>query len=71
MDDLDLEGLEPTYEVFRQRAPAFGTVLPVIVLLVVVALVAGLMWGGVIQGDAPRVGPAGSSTTESTVLIVP
>jgi hypothetical protein len=71
MDDPDFDGLEPTYEVFRQRTPAFGMVLPVIVLLVAVAVVAGLVWGGIIQGDQTRVGPGQSTTTESTVQITP
>jgi hypothetical protein len=69
--DDDFDDLEPSYEIFRQRAPAFGMVLPVIVLIVVVAVVAGLVWGGVIRGDEGRSGPQEESTTESTVQIVP
>ncbi|MBN1629128.1 MAG: hypothetical protein JW990_05155 [Thermoleophilia bacterium] len=69
-DDFD-DDLEPTYEVFRQKMPSFGMVLPIIVLIVVVAVVAGLVWGGIIQGDESRVGPRQDSTTEVTVQIVP
>ena len=70
MDD-EFDDLQPTYEVFRQKAPVFGMVLAAIVLIVVVAVVAGLVWGGIIQGDEPRVGPQQDSTTEVTVQIVP
>lgn len=70
MDD-DFDDLEPTREFFRQRTLSFGMVLPILLLLVVVAIAAGLVWGGVIQGDEVRVGPEEGSTTEPTELIVP
>lgn len=71
MDDDKFDDLEPSYEVFRQRTPSFGVVLPIIILLVVIAAVAGLVWGGVIHGDEARMGPEQGTTTEPTVLIVP
>ncbi|NLE11004.1 MAG: hypothetical protein GX630_05815 [Actinobacteria bacterium] len=71
MDDDDFDDLETSYEVLGQRTPSFGIVVPVIVLLVVIAVVAGLVWGGVIHGDEARTGPEQAPTTEPTVLIVP
>jgi hypothetical protein len=54
------------------HGPKLGSlVLPVAVLLVAVALLSGLVFGGVMQGRQPRSGPAGATTTEATVLIKP
>jgi hypothetical protein len=48
-----------------------SVVLPVAILLIVIAVVAGLVFGGVVQGHAERVGPGPSSTTVSTIVIEP
>jgi hypothetical protein len=71
VDDPDFDDLEPTYQVFEQRSPFSGLVLPVIVLLVVVAVISGLVWGGVLQGDENRMGPEQAPTTQVTVQIAP
>lgn len=71
MDDDEFDDVESSYEVLKQRTPSFGIVVPVIVLLVVIAVVAGLVWGGVINGDEARTCPEQAPTTEPTVLIVP
>ena len=70
-DDLDFDDLDATYQLFRRRTPAFGLVLPVIVLIVVVAVVSGLVFGGVIKGNEARDADDSSTTTQSTVQIVP
>jgi hypothetical protein len=70
-DDLDFDDLDATYQMFRRRTPAFGLVLPVIVLILVVAVVSGLVFGGVIEGHEVRAPGEGSSTTVPTVQIVP
>jgi hypothetical protein len=46
-------------------------VLPVTILLAVIAIVAGLVFGGVVQGHAVRVGPEGPTSTVSTIVIEP
>jgi hypothetical protein len=46
-------------------------VLPLVALLLVIGVVSGLVFGGVIQGDESRVGPEQGLVTQSTVLIVP
>lgn len=46
-------------------------VLPLAVLVVVVAIVSGLVLGGVVQGHEPRVGPDHAPTTRPTVEIAP
>jgi hypothetical protein len=51
--------------------PMLSYTVPVAVLVIVVAIVCGLVFGGVIQGHEPRVGPAQAPTTQSTVLIIP
>ncbi len=66
MDELDL-----SYGSARRRPSILKVALPVIVLLIVVAAVSGLVFGGVIQGDATRVGPEQVPTTQPTVLITP
>lgn len=50
---------------------ALSVVLPVAVLLIVIAVVAGLVFGGVIQGHEERQGPEAPSTTQSTIVIEP
>ena len=70
-DDLDFDDLDPTYQVFTRRTPAFGLVLPVIVLIVVVAVVSGLVFAGVIKGSEVRAPAGSSSTTTPTVQIAP
>jgi hypothetical protein len=56
-----------------RRAPSAvaSVVLPVALLLIVIAILAGLVLGGVVQGHAPRRGPGPSATTESTIVIEP
>jgi hypothetical protein len=71
VDESGFDGTDPSYQMFRQRTPAYSLTLPIVVLLVVVAIVSGLVFGGVIQGDESRVGPERTPTTPSTVLIVP
>lgn len=66
MDDLD-----QTYTVFEQRRPLRWLVIPLVTLLVVVGLVSGLVFGGVIKGDEVREGPEYAPTTHSTVQIAP
>ena len=46
-------------------------VLPLAVLVVFVAVVSGLVLGGVVQGHESRVGPDHAPTTRSTVEIAP
>jgi hypothetical protein len=45
--------------------------LPISVLIIAIAVVSGLVFGGVLQGHEERVGPSGSSTTQPTILIEP
>ena len=71
MDESEFDQDDLSYRMFRQRTPSIGITLPVIVLLVVVAVVSGLVFGGVLQGDETRVGPAQSPTTQSTIQVVP
>ncbi|OFW56515.1 MAG: hypothetical protein A2133_03270 [Actinobacteria bacterium RBG_16_64_13] len=71
MDETEFDDLEPTYRVFRQRTPPLGLTLPLVVLVIVVAVVSGLVFGGVVQGHETREGPAQSSTTQPTVQIAP
>ncbi len=70
MDDFDLDEFDP-YEEPRRRGVPYWLLLPIAALLIAVALVSGLVFGGVIQGDASRVGPTEEPTTESTILITP
>jgi hypothetical protein len=62
---------EPTYQTYNKAQPLHLIVIPLALLVVVVAIVSGLVLGGVIQGHQERTGPALPLTTESTVLIVP
>jgi hypothetical protein len=45
--------------------------LPVMVLVVAVAIVSGLVFGGAVQGHRTYAGPAHVPTTQPTVLIQP
>jgi hypothetical protein len=69
-DDFEFDDLEPTYQVFKRRTPSFDLMLPVIVLIVIVAVVSGLVFGGVIEGSEVRTGGE-APTTLPTVQIVP
>jgi hypothetical protein len=55
----------------RGPSAVASVVLPVALLLIVIAILAGLVLGGVVQGHAPRTGPGPSTTTESTIVIEP
>ncbi|MBN1322306.1 MAG: hypothetical protein JXA87_15855 [Thermoleophilia bacterium] len=66
MDELD-----QSYEVFKQREPVYWIVIPLATLLVVVGLVSGLVFGGVLEGHEVREGPEHVPTTQSTVQIAP
>lgn len=55
----------------RAPRPVTGVILPVMLLLVVIALVSGLVAGGVLQGDAERQGADSSTTTVPTIVIEP
>jgi hypothetical protein len=71
VDDPERDDLEPTYELFSQRTRPLRLILPVVLLLVVIAIVSGLVFGGVIQGHESRTGPTGVPTTQPTVIISP
>lgn len=71
MDEADLSEEGTSYRSFRRHKAGYALIVPVAVLLVVVAVVSGLVFGGVIQGDADRPAPEHPPTTPSTVLIVP
>ena len=45
--------------------------LPVALLLAVIAVLAGLVFGGVLQGEEKRTGPLDIPTTPSTIIIEP
>jgi hypothetical protein len=62
---------EPTYQTYKTAEPLHKIVVPLAVLVIVVAIVSGLLLGGVIQGHQERVGPVAPLTTQSTLLIVP
>jgi hypothetical protein len=55
------------------RAPSVvaTVVLPVAILLTVIAIVVGLVFGGVLQGHSARVGPEAPTSTVSTIVIEP
>jgi hypothetical protein len=44
---------------------------PIGTLIVAVALVGGLVLGGILEGDAERTGPAEAPTTVPTIIIEP
>jgi hypothetical protein len=60
---------DPSYEGSRRRV--FGLLLPLVLLLVVIGVLSGLVFGGVIQGHESRAGAEHAPTTQPTVLIVP
>lgn len=62
---------EPTYQTYKTAEPLHKIAIPLAVLVIVVAIVSGLVLGGVIQGHKERVGPVTPVTTQSTVLIGP
>jgi hypothetical protein len=62
---------EPSYQTYRKAQALHMIIIPLVLLVIVVALVSGLVLGGVIQGHQERMGPALPPTTGSTVLIVP
>jgi hypothetical protein len=62
---------EPTYETYETAEPFYKIAIPLAVLVVVVAIVSGLVLGGVIQGHQERLRPATPTTTQSTLLIGP
>jgi hypothetical protein len=70
-DDTKFDEAGASYALFRQRRPDFNMALPVIVLFAVVAIVSGLVFGGVIQGDEIRTGLGETPTTQPTILIIP
>lgn len=61
----------PEYQLYNTAEPLYFITIPLAVLVIVVAIVSGLVFGGVIQGHAERRGPIHAPTTESTVLIAP
>ncbi len=65
-----LEG-EPAYQTYKKAEPLYQIVIPLALLVIVVAIVSGLVLGGVIHGHQERVGPVPPITTEATLLIVP
>jgi hypothetical protein len=60
-----------SYRVFKPLRSVPSVTLPVAVLLVVIAIVSGLVFSGVVQGHEERVGPAQPPTTQPTILIEP
>lgn len=66
MDEFD-----ETYEVYEQRRPVWRIAVPLATLVVVVGVVSGLVFGGVIKGDEARESPEHPPTTPSTVQIAP
>ncbi len=58
-------------EASRSFSAVLSVALPIAVLIVAIAVVSGLVFGGVLQGHEERVGPSGSSTTQPTILIEP
>jgi hypothetical protein len=62
---------EPTYQTYKKSEPLYRILIPLAVLIIVVGIVTGLVFGGVIQGNQERVGPEVPTTTPATLLIVP
>jgi len=59
------------YKILGTAQPLYHITIPLVVLVLVVALVSALVFGGVIQGHAERVGPERPATTQPTLLIEP
>jgi hypothetical protein len=49
----------------------WSILLPALVFVVAVAIVSGLVFGGVIRGGKTYAGPSAAPTTQPTVLIEP
>jgi hypothetical protein len=62
---------EPTYQTYKTAEPLHKIAIPLALLVIVVAIVSGLVLGGVIQGHQERLGPVTPSTTQSSLLITP
>jgi hypothetical protein len=62
---------EPAYQTYKTAEPLSKIAIPLAVLVVVVAIVSGLVLGGVVKGHQERIRPVTPITTESTLLIVP
>ena len=58
-------------EASRPFSAVLSVVLPIAVLIVAIAVISGLVFGGVLHGHEERVGPSGPSTTQPTILIEP
>lgn len=69
-EGFDTESFESPQGVFDRRE-VIGLGIPLVTLLVVVAIVSGLVFAGVVQGHESRVGTEQAPTTRDTVLIVP
>jgi hypothetical protein len=65
LDEWDDQGDQSTLSWVRTL------MLPLAVLVVFVAIVSGLVLGGVVQGHESRVGPDHAPTTRPTVEIAP
>lgn len=66
-----MDSRDPDYKMYRTAEPLYFITIPLAVLVIVVAIVSGLVFGGVIQGHAERRGPAEVPVTQPTILIVP
>jgi hypothetical protein len=70
-EEFDTDEFDLSPGLLRNRAAIVGVGMPLVILLVVIGVVSGLVFAGVIQGHESRVGPEQAPTTRSTVLIVP
>lgn len=52
-------------------SPILSVVIPIALLLAVIAILAGLVFGGVLQGDKERNAPVDGPSTPSTIIIEP
>ncbi len=71
MNDPDIRTDNGPYDPSGQRKVDYRLLPPLAMLLVIVALVSGLVFGGIVQGDKERPSPGEIPTTLSTVLIIP
>jgi hypothetical protein len=62
---------DPSLEEPRAASWLRSLLLPALVFIVAVAVVSGLVFGGVIHGDKTYAGPGEAPTTPPTVLIEP
>jgi hypothetical protein len=51
--------------------PVLSVVIPVALLFAAIAILAGLVFGGVLQGTEKREGPVDLPTAPSTIIIEP